>query len=186
MVLKHKVIILDRDGIINELICNPIHRKYNDTGFGAPFPVEDFHILPGVREAIASLQKKGYLLIIISNQPGIAQGHHKKESLDAMNGIMRTELGIPPENIFYCMHNITSICPCRKPKPGLIHEAAKKFHFDPKDAILIGDSWKDVAAGRAAGCRKIILIGQSTEELGKHNLIAEYCCPTLADSINYL
>jgi len=183
-----KVVILDRDGVVNENVYHPHHLKNNNTGYGSPFRPEDFKIIKGVPAAINCLREKGYRIFVASNQPTVAQGQHTVDSLYAMNEIMRKELGIPPENVFYCMHDIKSTCECRKPRPGLLLEAAKRHGFNIKDAVMIGDGWKDIAAGKAAGCRMTIYIGskQGVIELVENQAIADARCASLEEAVRVI
>ncbi len=156
-----RIVLLDRDGVINKPVAHPIYRP---TGFGAPLTPHDFHILDDVPSAIATLRNKEYRIYVASNQPDIARGYHTIDTLHVMNEIMHATLGIPPHHVFYCTHDIASACDCRKPKSGLLLQAAQRHHFRLEDAIMIGDSWKDIAAGKSAGCKKTIYIG-SNEDL---------------------
>ena len=146
--LRRPAVFLDRDGVINRsLVRNG--RPY------APVALEDFSILPGVPEAIEALRYAGYLLIIVTNQPDVGAGKQSRDIVEAMHRVIDDRLGI---NIFeVCYHVDGDNCLCRKPKPGMILNAARAYEIALDRSWMIGDRWRDVAAGRAAGCRTVFL-----------------------------
>ena len=160
---KQKAIFLDRDGTIN---------RYVDF-LTTP---EDFELLPGVAEAIRKINKSGYLCIVVSNQPVIARGECTFEELQVIHDKMETLLGkegVFVDAIYYCPHHPDKgfegerpeykiDCACRKPKPGLLLQAAKDWNIDLSQSYMIGDSERDVEAGKNAGCKQAILIEQDS------------------------
>lgn len=143
-----KAAFLDRDGVINRnLVRNG--RPY------APVAFEDFVILPGVREATRALRQAGYLVIVATNQPDVGAGQQSREVIDAMHDLARRELEI--DDIEVCFHVEGDNCDCRKPKPGMILRAARKHGIDLARSWMIGDRWRDVEAGQAAGCRTVFV-----------------------------
>ena len=162
---KQKAIFLDRDGTIN---------KY------AGFLTESkqFELLPGVAEAIKMINKSGYLAIVVTNQPVIARGDCYWEELQEIHEKMDAELGKEGaflDAIYICPHHKDKgfegerqeykiDCECRKPKPGLLLQAAKDFNIDLSQSYMIGDSERDVEAGKSAGCLNSILIEKNMEE----------------------
>jgi D,D-heptose 1,7-bisphosphate phosphatase len=157
-----KAIFLDRDGVINELTYYP-----EEGIIDSPFTVEQFRLLPGVGEAINQLHEKDYKAILVSNQPGIAKGHMSWETFNQIRKKMEEELakeGAQLDAEYYCFHHpeakvkaYQAHCECRKPKPGLILEAAKRLDIDLSQSWMIGDGLTDVKAGKGAGCRTILL-----------------------------
>lgn len=143
----NKAIFLDRDGVIN--------RKVPEKDFVKN--VDELIYLPKVKQIIGMVKKKGYLVIIVSNQSGINRGIIKKENIEKINEKLRKELKI--DAIYYCPHLPDENCACRKPKTGLIEKAAKDFDIDVKNSLLIGDNDFDIAAGNAAGCKTIMVDG---------------------------
>lgn len=138
-----RAVFLDRDGVINQAIVRE----------GRPYPpqsVAEMEILEGVREALASLRGAGFLNIVVTNQPDIATGMQKTEVVEAMNQRLINELAL--DEIKVCRHSDADRCDCRKPKPGMLLQAAREFDIDLKRSFMIGDRWRDVAAGQAAGC----------------------------------
>ena len=138
-----RAVFLDRDGVINanlERDGRPV----------APTTLAEFQILPGVVESVRRLKERGYLVIVITNQPDVAEGRTARSTVDAMHDLIRRQLAV--DDIKVCFHNVSAGCACRKPKPGMILEAAAEHGIDLAGSYVVGDRWRDVAAGRAAGC----------------------------------
>ncbi len=160
---KQKAIFLDRDGVINKYV-------------GFLRNIDDFELEDGVAEAIRLINKKGYLAIVVTNQPVIARGEVTFEELDEIHNKMETLLGNEGaylDAIYYCPHHpdkgfkgevpeLKIECECRKPKPGMLLNAGKDFNIDMKQSWMIGDGDNDVQAGLNAGC-KAIKIGNECE-----------------------
>jgi len=164
-----RAVFLDRDGVINELIY------YQEQGIiDSPFTVEQFKLLPGVGEAINKLHDMGYKVIVVSNQPGIAKGHMSQETFDQIRKIVTEELGKSQaflDGEYYCLHHpeakverFKTNCECRKPKPGLLLQAAEEIDIDLSRSWMVGDGLTDVKAGKSAGA-KTILLGRMKCEL---------------------
>jgi D-glycero-D-manno-heptose 1,7-bisphosphate phosphatase len=147
---------LDRDGVINRAVV----RK------GKPYPpatVEEVEILPGVPGAIARLQHAGYVVVVVTNQPDIARGTTTPAIVDRIHAYLRAELGL--DDIRVCPHDDADGCECRKPKPGLLLRAPA---YDLAASVMIGDRWRDIEAGRAAGCGVTILVDYGYDEVVPH------------------
>jgi D-glycero-D-manno-heptose 1,7-bisphosphate phosphatase len=143
-----RAVFLDRDGVINQSIIRD----------GRPYPpqsIAEMETLEGVREALASLRKAGFLNIVVTNQPDIALGKQKAEVVEAMHQRLRSELAL--DEIKVCRHSDADGCDCRKPKPGMLLQAAREFEIDLKRSFMVGDRWRDVAAGQAAGCSNFFI-----------------------------
>ena len=141
-------VFLDRDGIINRAIVRD----------GKPFPParqEELEILPGTVPALSSLSRSGYVLIGITNQPDVARGTQSRQNVESFNALLQNQL--PIREIFVCYHDNRDHCNCRKPKPGLILQAAQKYGIDLSRSWMVGDRWKDIAAGQAAGLKTIFV-----------------------------
>ncbi|MFX1385331.1 MAG: D-glycero-beta-D-manno-heptose 1,7-bisphosphate 7-phosphatase [Promethearchaeota archaeon] len=159
-----KAIFLDRDGVINEevgYLSNP----------------EGFKFIEGSIEALKILKNKGYLLIIITNQAGIARGYYTERVLsdihEKMNEML-TKNNIFLDDIIYCPHHpeFTGLCECRKPKPGMIFESRDKYNINLKDSFMVGDTLNDIETGLNAGCRTVLLLtGYGSKEEKKINII---------------
>jgi len=141
-------VFLDRDGVINanlERDGKPV----------APTTLAEFRLLPGVEDAVSRLKAAGYLVIVCTNQPDVAAGRTPRPTVEAMHNLVRTKLDV--DDIKVCFHSDADRCDCRKPKPGMILAAAQEYAIDLPRSYIIGDRWRDVAAGRAAGCLTIFV-----------------------------
>lgn len=143
-----KAVFLDRDGVINA----NLERDGRPVG---PTSLAEFRILPGVPEAARRLKDAGFLLVVVTNQPDVATGRTAKATMDAMHAEIRRLM--PIDDFEICFHTDADDCSCRKPKPGLILEAAAKHGIDLAASTMVGDRWRDVLAGQAAGCRTIMV-----------------------------
>jgi D-glycero-D-manno-heptose 1,7-bisphosphate phosphatase len=144
----NRAVFLDRDGVINAAVVRD----------GKPYPpasVSAMEILPGVPEALAKLRDAGFALVVVTNQPDVARGTQTRAAVDAIHTRLRTEL--PLDAIYACWHDDADACACRKPKPGLILDAARDLGLDVAASFLVGDRWRDTAAGTAAGCQTIFI-----------------------------
>lgn len=144
----NRAIFLDRDGVINKV-------RIENGMACSPRILEDFEFLSGVQEAIEDFKKKGYLVIVATNQPEISRGLLKKEELDKMHQKIIEELKV--DDIMVCLHDDHHNCDCRKPKSGLLFAAAKKWNIDLAESFMVGDRWKDIEAGKKAGCKTILI-----------------------------
>jgi D-glycero-D-manno-heptose 1,7-bisphosphate phosphatase len=141
-------VFLDRDGVINANI-------QRDGKPVAPTSLDQFQLLPGVVEATQRLKAAGYLLIVATNQPDVANGLTSNAIVDAMHDEIRRQM--PVDDIKVCYHREQDGCRCRKPKPGMLLEAAKDYGIDLASSYMVGDRWRDTEAGRAAGCLTIFV-----------------------------
>ena len=144
-----KLIILDRDGVINE---------DSDSFIKSP---EEWRPLPGAIAAIARLTKAGYRIAVATNQSGVARGLFDLDTLAAIHAKMHetvNEAGGHIEAIFFCPHAAHSGCDCRKPRPGMIFDILRRFGADPQDTIVVGDALRDLQAAHTAGCRSILVL----------------------------
>jgi len=143
-----RAVFLDRDGIVNRAIVRN----------GKPFPparLEELEILPGALTSLLQLANVGYILVGITNQPDVARGSQSRQTVETFNTLLLSKL--PIQEIFVCYHDNIDNCDCRKPKPGLILRAAKKYSLDLSQSWMIGDRWKDIAAGQAVGLKTIFV-----------------------------
>ena len=113
--------------------------------------LEEFELLPGVADAVRRLRAAGFPLVVVTNQPDVARGTQTREGVEAINEHLRAEL--PILDVLACYHDSGDDCACRKPKPGMLLEAARRWRLDLRRSFLVGDRWSDVIAGQAAGCR---------------------------------
>ena len=143
-----RAVFLDRDGVLNKAVVRN-GKPYSPGG------VSDFEILPDAPGACRRLKIAGFMLIVITNQPEVARGTLKMDALEAMHRLLQAH--VPLDEIRVCIHDDQDKCACRKPKPGLLLEAAKERQIDLGRSFMIGDRWKDIDAGFAAGCRTIFI-----------------------------
>jgi D-glycero-D-manno-heptose 1,7-bisphosphate phosphatase len=150
-----RAVFLDRDGVINRSLVRD-GKPY------APVNTAEFELLPGVAAALHRLREAGYLNIVVTNQPDIATGKQRQEDLDALHSRLLAELEI--DAIRVCTHVNADGCACRKPAPGLLLDAARDFGIDLGASYMVGDRWRDVAAGQQAGCRACFFIDYGYDE----------------------
>ena len=143
-----RAVFLDRDGVLNRSMVKN-GRPY------APTSLDEFELLPGVTEAVTSLRAAGFLLIVVTNQPDVATGAVSAGVLDAIHQKLRAWLDL--DDIKVCCHVDADACPCRKPRPGMLLDAAREWSIDLKRSFIVGDRWRDVSAGKAAGCTTIFV-----------------------------
>ena len=143
-----QAVFLDRDGVIN--------REVFRTGQAqAPFALEDLDVLPGVPNALDRLRHAGFMLVVVTNQPDVVRGLASKHHVEAINAYLRQML--PLDDIRVCYHDDAERCACRKPSPGMLYAAAVQHDIALADSYLVGDRWRDVGAGRSAGCTTILV-----------------------------
>ena len=167
--LKRQAIFLDRDGVIIRAIIQE----------GKPHPpstIGEVEILPGVKEGLAILNRAGFLLIIVSNQPDVARGILQKSFVEQINNSLLNSL--PIDDVWVCYHSDQDNCICRKPAPGLLLGAAKKWDIDLEMSYMIGDRWRDILAAKNAGCKSILINNSYTEK----QIIADICANSLYDA----
>ena len=176
---KQKAIFLDRDGTINKYV-------------GFLRNIDDFELIEGVAEAIKLINQSGYLAIVVTNQPVIARGEVTWEELNEIHKKMATLLGKEGayvDGIYICPHHPDKgfegerpeykiDCDCRKPKPGLLFQAAKDFNIDLSESYMIGDSLRDVKAGENAGIKKSIKV-EENETNGLLNVLNHLLCKSI-------
>jgi histidinol-phosphate phosphatase family protein len=146
---KRPAIFLDRDGVINERIAG---------GFVTAW--DEFRFLPGIPQAVAALARLRLPMIVVSNQAGVSERRIRPSALQDLTGRFVGALaraGARIDAVYYCPHAPDDGCRCRKPRPGLLLEAARDWRLDLGRSVLIGDSARDLEAARAAGCRSVLL-----------------------------
>jgi len=153
-----RAVFLDRDGVINRAL-------ERDSKPYPPRNLDEFEILPGVPEACAKLKAAGFLLVVATNQPDVGRGTLKKEIVEAIHAEMRRQLPLDRVEVCYHPGQGQSDCDCRKPKPGMLLRAARELGIDLAQSWMVGDRWRDVDCGHAAGCRTIFIDRGYAEEL---------------------
>ena len=145
---RRRAVFLDRDGVISRAVVR--HGKPHP-----PARVEDLEVLPGAAEALQRLKTAGYLLIVVTNQPDVARGVQSRAAVEAMHARLASML--PIDEFRACYHDDGDACACRKPNPGLLLDAARAHGVDLHASVMVGDRWRDVEAGRRAGCTTVFL-----------------------------
>ncbi|MVN91079.1 D-glycero-alpha-D-manno-heptose-1,7-bisphosphate 7-phosphatase [Mucilaginibacter aquatilis] len=146
---KNKAVFLDRDGVLNRELGDYVCR------------LEDFEVLDNFA-ALKELQDRGYLLIVATNQGGLAKGWYSEDTLSQMHQRLKDTYaphGVKFTDIYYCPHhpNFTGACNCRKPQPGMLLRGIEQYNIDPSLSYFIGDRERDVEAGTAAGVTGILI-----------------------------
>lgn len=164
--MKQKAVFVDRDGVIN-----------NDEGHYYIFKRKDFKLNNGVIEGLKVLQDKGFKLFVITNQGGVAKGKYSEDDVEIVHGHflqMMFDNDVRITDIYYCPHHSdVSDCDCRKPKPGLILQAIDEHDIDKDNSYLIGDSQRDIEAGKAAGLKECFKIESNESIVPVCNQIAK-------------
>ena len=139
---------LDRDGVVNAAVVRE----------GRPYPpasLAETVLVEGVEGSLARLKERGFLLVVVTNQPDVGRGTTRRENVDEIHRYLASRL--PLDDFFACYHDDEDNCGCRKPQPGLLLEAAKKYQIDVARSYMVGDRWRDIGAGTAAGCRTVLI-----------------------------
>jgi D-glycero-D-manno-heptose 1,7-bisphosphate phosphatase len=145
-----RAVFLDRDGVINRALERD----------GLPYPpasLKKFEILPDVPAACAKLKQAGFLLVVVTNQPDVGRGTLKREIVETIHAGMCRQLPIDRVEVCYHPGQGASDCDCRKPKPGMLLRAAKALGIALAQSWMVGDRWRDIDCGHAAGCRTIFI-----------------------------
>lgn len=188
---KHPAVFLDRDGVINEIAWNDDIEQLD-----SPMSIEQVKFLPGVVEGMKEMARKGYYLFVVTNQPAAAKGKTSLERLYDINTYIIEELakeGVIIDDLFMCPHYpktqeltkehfLIRECDCRKPKPGLLYKALRKYNIDLRDSYMVGDSCTDVEAGNAIGVKTVFLGGLKCDLCKKlGDVEPTYICKDLTD-----
>jgi D-glycero-D-manno-heptose 1,7-bisphosphate phosphatase len=143
-----RAVFLDRDGVLNEAHVVD----------GVPRPattVDELRILPDAHSGCEVLREAGFLLVCVTNQPDIARGTLSRAAVDEINAALAAELGL--DEVIVCPHDDADGCACRKPKPGMTLDAARRHDIDLVSSFTVGDRWRDVEAGRNAGTATVFV-----------------------------
>lgn len=163
---RRAAVFLDRDGVLNRSLV--VNGKPH-----APRTLAEFELLPGVGAALDRLKAAGFALVVTTNQPDVRTGKAKQPDVEAMHARLQREF--PIDAIYACYHVEADGCGCRKPKPGMLIEAARAHGLDLEASFMVGDRWRDIGAGRAAGCGTVFI------DLGYAEAMTETPDHTVAD-----
>jgi D,D-heptose 1,7-bisphosphate phosphatase len=174
----NKAVFLDRDGTLN-------------IDYGYVHKIDDFHFIEGSIEALKKLKEMGYLLVLVTNQSGIARGYFSEQEFLQLTEWMDWSLadrGVDLDGIYYCPHHpeaklaeFKQDCDCRKPKSGMLLQAIEELNIDPARSIMIGDKIEDLFAGQGAKIRTNILVRTGKEVTAKEEDEADYILDSIAD-----
>jgi D-glycero-D-manno-heptose 1,7-bisphosphate phosphatase len=155
-----RAVFLDRDGVINRTLVRE-KKPF------APSKLDEFEIYPEVLEACRRFKQAGFLLVVATNQPDVGRGTLKQDAVEAIHAEMRRQLPLDRVEVCYHPGKGLSDCDCRKPKPGMLLRAARELGIDLAQSWMVGDRWRDVDCGHAAGCRTIFIDRGYAEELNQ-------------------
>jgi len=171
-----RAVFLDRDGVINRALeCE-----------GKPYPprsLAEFEILPEVPGALAKAKAAGFLLVVATNQPDVGRGTLKQDVVEQIHAHMVSTLPIDRVEVCYHPGKGASDCDCRKPKPGMLRRAATELKIDLSRSWMVGDRWRDVDCGHAAGCKTIFIDRGYAEELKQK---PDFSARNLAEAVDII
>jgi D-glycero-D-manno-heptose 1,7-bisphosphate phosphatase len=173
--MNRRAVYLDRDGVLNRAIVRA----------GKPYPpkgVDELEILPSVAEALTRLKAAGYRLVVVTNQPDVGRGTMAPEAVAAIHARMADML--PLDAIEVCLHAGTENCDCRKPKPGMLLRDSAAHGVDMRQSFMVGDRWRDIDAGAAAGCRTILIEAGYDERAPTHP--PDRVCRSLVEAADWI
>ena len=167
-------VFLDRDGVINRTFVR-------DGVSHPPDNLDEFDFLPGVIDATQRLKHAGWPMVVVTNQPDVARGLQTREGIEVMHQHVRKHLGVL--DILTCCHDTADDCPCRKPRPGMLLEAAQRLGIDLDRSIMVGDRWTDVVAGQAAGCSTVLIV---TPHSGQERCLPDQRVSDLSEAVTWI
>lgn len=181
----NRAVFLDRDGVITQ---EPPHYAHK---------LSQLKLISKSADAIRLLNERGFLVIIASNQAGIARGYYQEEDMILFNRAMKDRLakdGAHIDAIYYCPHypeaeveRYRVDCDCRKPQPGMLKRAEKELNINLKQSFLVGDKLSDIEAGKRAGCTTIMVrTGQGADELESNQIECGYVADDLYDAVEHI
>jgi D-glycero-D-manno-heptose 1,7-bisphosphate phosphatase len=169
-----RAVFLDRDGTL-------IQAQVRE---GVPHPpahAGEVVLVPGAVDAVARLRAAGFRLVVVTNQPDVARGTQTRAGVEAINAVVRQAFGL--DDFRVCWHDDADRCACRKPKPGLLLEAARDHAIDLRRSFVIGDRWRDVLAGAAAGCRTALVASGHDE---RPEVPADRRVTTIGEAVDWI
>ena len=175
-----RAVFLDRDGVINDTVDRGenFFVKGKQVRWTAPWRHDEFHLKNGVATALKELGRSSFLKILVTNQPDVIYENMSQLEYDK---IMADVKKLPLDDIFVCAHGRDDGCECKKPKPGMLLEAAKKWGIDLQNSFIVGDSESDVKAGQAAGCKTILIDDSQNKDIA-----ADIHVTNLSEAVEYI
>ena len=180
----NKIIVIDRDGVINKDPAGWTKHNY------VTCP-EDFHFLPGAKEAIKRLSENGFDIIIVSNQAGISKGYYSEKELESVTRKMLEGLeasGGIIKKVYYCLHQDKDSCDCRKPKTGMLDRAEKELGINVKGSFFIGDGKVDIEAGQKKGLKTVLVLSGKTDlaRIAEWPVKPDYIFDDLKEAVEFI
>ena len=180
----NKVIFIDRDGVINKDPGGWTEHSYVTRW-------EDFHFLPGVKDALTKLSQNGYDIIVISNQGGVSKSFFSQAALDEITDKMLREIesaGAKIKKVYYCLHQDSDNCDCRKPKTGMFRQAEKELGIRSAGAYFIGDGKTDVDAGKSMGLKTVLVLSGKTpyEDIAGWESKPDHIFKDMAEAVDFI
>lgn len=170
---------LDRDGVLDRTTIG------ND---GVPLPPTDagsLQLEPGAALACRRLKEAGLLLVVVTNQPDVARGTQLRSVVEEINAKLLREL--PLDAIRVCYHDDTDRCDCRKPRPGMLTSAAEQFGIGLRRSVMVGDRWRDIEAGRRAGCATVLIRAPGAPSLDPGvPVVADHRAASLLEAVDWI
>jgi len=173
--VTRRAVYLDRDGVLNRAVVRN----------GKPYPPAspaEVEILPGVPDALSRLRAAGFRLVVVTNQPDVARGTTPLATIDAIHAEMARTL--PLDAIEVCLHGLDGECDCRKPQPGMLLRDSLVHGVDLRRSFMVGDRWRDIDAGAAAGCRTILIAAGYEERAPSAS--PDHICDSLQDAADWI
>jgi D-glycero-D-manno-heptose 1,7-bisphosphate phosphatase len=143
-----RAVFLDRDGVLNRAVVR------GGKPF-APASPDELEVVPGVAHACRWLSERGLVLVVVTNQPDVTRGHQTMSGVEAINALVLEQVRV--DALYMCTHDDADGCACRKPKPGMLLDAARDLNLDLNQSFMVGDRWTDITAGQEAGCRTVYI-----------------------------
>lgn len=172
MTAPRRAAFLDRDGVLNRSLVR-------DGKPFAPHSLEEFDILPEAAGAVRRLKEAGYVVIVATNQKDVGAGLLAPELMDEMHARLRAAVAVDEIRVCTCIDE----CPCYKPNPGMLLDAARDWNIDLSASVMIGDRWRDIGAGRNAGCRTVFIDRGYAED---RRFVPDLLATDLADAVEQL
>jgi D-glycero-D-manno-heptose 1,7-bisphosphate phosphatase len=172
--LIRRAVFLDRDGVLNRSLIRD-GRPYSPSG------LNEVEVPWDVPEACDRLRRNGFLLVVVTNQPEVARGRVTRQSVEEINQFLRSRIRL--DDFRVCYHDDVEGCDCRKPKPGMLLAAAMDWNIELRRSFMVGDRWRDIEAGRRAGCKTVFINYHYSEE---HPLEADFETNSLASAADWI
>ncbi len=172
---RQPAVFLDRDGIVNQVV-------FRDGQPSSPYSLAQFQWQAGIHQAVDQLRRAGLLVFVITNQPDLARRKLQLQDHEQIQARVARELAI--HDLLACPHDDQDQCACRKPKPGMLLSLAQRWGVDLAESFVVGDSWKDMQAGRAVGCGCILL--SQPYNRGRAEALAHWVVPDLGVAVSWI